>query len=181
VDAGDGVYWRLQQQGEGNLVVRELDGIALAAWGISCSPAQKQRYWKAAVSVCAIDYLTTLLSLHSPTYLTPYSALLQIKMPENVDIIKTATFKELPPLDADWFYTRCAAIARRVYINQGLGVGMFRKIFGGRNHAGGSHKRGAWEKSWHGVARITRLLLGMGYVRLFHVVSLDLSAAASFR
>ena len=30
-----------------------------------------------------------------------------------------------------------AAIARRVYINQGLGVGQFRRIFGGRSNAKG--------------------------------------------
>ena len=39
----------------------------------------------------------------------------------------------LPP-----FRCTAAAIARRVYIRQGLGVGMFRKIFGGR-----SNKKGA--------------------------------------
>lgn len=32
---------------------------------------------------------------------------------------------------------RAAAIARRVYINQGLGVGGFRRIFGGRSNAKG--------------------------------------------
>ena len=32
--------------------------------------------------------------------------LLQIKLPQWVDIVKTATFKELAPYDPDWYYIR---------------------------------------------------------------------------
>lgn len=30
----------------------------------------------------------------------------QVTLPNNVDLIKTATFKELAPLDPDWYYIR---------------------------------------------------------------------------
>lgn len=35
--------------------------------------------------------------------------LLQIKLPQWVDIVKTATYKELAPYDPDWYYIRAGA------------------------------------------------------------------------
>ena len=32
--------------------------------------------------------------------------LLQIKLPQWVDIVKTASYKELAPYDPDWYYVR---------------------------------------------------------------------------
>jgi len=32
-----------------------------------------------------------------------------MELPEWVDIVKTARFKELPPYDLDWYYTRAGA------------------------------------------------------------------------
>ncbi|PRW59438.1 40S ribosomal S19-1 [Chlorella sorokiniana] len=61
----------------------------------------------------------------------------KVQLPQYVDYVKTGAFKELSPLDPDWYYTRAAAIARRVYINQGMGVGAFRRAFGGRSNAKG--------------------------------------------
>jgi len=52
------------------------------------------------------------------------------------EIVKTGKNKELPPNDPDWFYIRCAAIARRVYITPHVGVGTFKR------HFGGSYRRG---------------------------------------
>jgi hypothetical protein len=34
---------------------------------------------------------------------------LQLQIPDWVDIVKTATFKELPPQDKDWYYIRAGA------------------------------------------------------------------------
>lgn len=107
----------------------------------------------------------------------------QVTLPDWVDFAKTGAFKELAPLDPDWYYIRAgkcwgcfavlhsgivlagrtgrmscssescastslltgrchfpaaAAIARRIYMRQGLGVGMFRKIYGGRSNKKGS-------------------------------------------
>lgn len=52
------------------------------------------------------------------------------------EIVKTGKHKELPPNDPDWFYIRCAAIARRIYISPHVGVGAFKRAFGG------SYRRG---------------------------------------
>lgn len=57
-------------------------------------------------------------------------------MPEWVDTVKTATFKELAPYDADWYYTRCASIARHLYYRAPAGVGAITKIYGGRYRRG---------------------------------------------
>ena len=54
-----------------------------------------------------------------------------MKVPEWTDIVKTAKFKELAPYDEDWFYIRCASIARHVYIRAPVGVGAVARIYGG--------------------------------------------------
>lgn len=36
----------------------------------------------------------------------PPSLPMQLQIPDWVDIVKTATFKELPPQDKDWYYIR---------------------------------------------------------------------------
>jgi hypothetical protein len=33
-------------------------------------------------------------------------AVVQVQLPAWVDIVKTASFKELPPMDPDWYYVR---------------------------------------------------------------------------
>mmetsp|Transcript_274 Transcript_274/g.802 ORF Transcript_274/g.802 Transcript_274/m.802 type:complete len:158 (-) Transcript_274:219-692(-) len=57
----------------------------------------------------------------------------KMQLPNWVDIVKTATFKELGPYDPDWYYVRAASLARKVYLKQGLGVGALRRQYGGRN------------------------------------------------
>merc|ERR1712216_152388 len=69
------------------------------------------------------------------TFITAYAAHLKkigkIEVPHFSDYAKTATFKELAPHDPNWWYVRIAAIARQVYLRQGLGVGRLREIYGG--------------------------------------------------
>lgn len=57
-------------------------------------------------------------------------------MPEYVDLIKTAKFKELAPTDPDWFYVRCASILRRLYHHSPAGIGSICRIYGGRQRHG---------------------------------------------
>merc|ERR1712025_1211314 len=54
----------------------------------------------------------------------------KVKVPEWADIVKTATHKELAPYDPDWFYVRCASLARHLYMRGNAGVGAFRKVYG---------------------------------------------------
>ncbi|TQE01599.1 hypothetical protein C1H46_012829 [Malus baccata] len=61
---------------------------------------------------------------------------LHIELPDWTDIVKTATFKELAPYDPDWYYIRSASMARKIYLRGGLGVGAFRRIYGGSKRNG---------------------------------------------
>ncbi|KAL7742494.1 hypothetical protein ACLKA6_005654 [Drosophila palustris] len=60
----------------------------------------------------------------------------KLKVPDQMDIIKTAKFKELAPYDPDWFYVRCASILRHLYHRSPAGVGSITKIYGGRKRNG---------------------------------------------
>ena len=45
------------------------------------------------------------------------SLLVQIKLPQWVDIVKTGAFKELAPYDPDWYYIRAGiANAQKLHI-----------------------------------------------------------------
>ncbi|KAL3597029.1 hypothetical protein D5086_008666 [Populus alba] len=60
----------------------------------------------------------------------------QVELPPWTDIVKTAKFKELAPYDPDWYYIRAASMARKIYLRGGLGVGAFRRIYGGSQRNG---------------------------------------------
>jgi len=60
----------------------------------------------------------------------------KMAVPKWVDIVKTASYKELPPADEDWYYIRSASLARKVYLRKGTGVGAFRKVYGGGANLG---------------------------------------------
>ncbi|XP_072384227.1 small ribosomal subunit protein eS19-like [Diabrotica undecimpunctata] len=60
----------------------------------------------------------------------------KLRVPEWVDLVKTSRAKELAPYDPDWYYVRCAAIARHIYIRSPVGVGSVTKIFGSRKRNG---------------------------------------------
>eukprot|EP01115_Flamella_aegyptia_P002624 TRINITY_DN136740_c0_g1_i1.p1 TRINITY_DN136740_c0_g1~~TRINITY_DN136740_c0_g1_i1.p1 ORF type:complete len:165 (-),score=61.98 TRINITY_DN136740_c0_g1_i1:54-491(-) len=55
----------------------------------------------------------------------------RVELPKWVDIVKTGVGKQLAPLDPDWYYTRMASMARKVYLYGPIGVGKFTKIYGG--------------------------------------------------
>nr|ACY71271.1 ribosomal protein S19 [Chrysomela tremula] len=60
----------------------------------------------------------------------------KLRVPEWVDIVKTSRAKELAPYDPDWYFVRCAAIVRHIYIRSPVGVGSITKIFGSRKRNG---------------------------------------------
>ena len=78
----------------------------------------------------------TVKDVSSHDFVIAYAAHLKrigkIEVPKWADLVKTSTHKELAPYDPDWYYIRAAAIARRVYLRGGIGVGAFKRIFGGR-------------------------------------------------
>ena len=67
-------------------------------------------------------------------------------VPKWCDVVKTGIHKELAPYDPDWYFIRAAAIARKVYLREGSGVGSLRVRFGGKQRRGarpGHHKDAA--------------------------------------
>ncbi|KAJ3100757.1 40S ribosomal protein S19 [Physocladia obscura] len=78
------------------------------------------------------------VSAHS--FVKAYAAYLKrtgkLEVPKWVDIVKTATHKELAPYDPDWFYVRAASVARHIYLRKQVGVGALRKNYGGRKNRG---------------------------------------------
>lgn len=83
---------------------------------------------------------TTVKDVAAAEFVKCYAAHLKragnIELPKTVDLWKTAPHKELSPYDADWFYTRVASMARKLYMKPGRGVGEFRKVYGGRKRRG---------------------------------------------
>ncbi|GEM_PF-813315 len=57
--------------------------------------------------------------------------------PKWAPFVKTGVSKDRPPSDPDWWYIRCAAILRKLYVyRDGLGVSRLRKMYGGRIRMG---------------------------------------------
>merc|ERR1719179_121476 len=61
----------------------------------------------------------------------------KLKVPEWVDIVKTNPGKELAPYDEDWYFIRCASIARHIYIRSPVGVSTISKLYHWLRGAGG--------------------------------------------
>lgn len=56
--------------------------------------------------------------------------------PEGSSYARTGVDKENPPLNRDWWYTRCASILRKIYISNGIGVEHLRAEYGGKRDRG---------------------------------------------
>ncbi|ELP93084.1 40S ribosomal protein S19, putative [Entamoeba invadens IP1] len=78
----------------------------------------------------------------------------KLEIPEWVDLVKTGVTKELAPLNPDWMYIRAAAIARQVYLNQGLGITDICRIYGGQK---GGHLTPT--KRTNGSQKVNRYIL----------------------
>ncbi len=55
----------------------------------------------------------------------------EVKKPEGIEFLKTAHFKELPPVNPDFWFIRCASLLRKLY-NGPVGMKELRKAYGGR-------------------------------------------------
>merc|ERR1739844_623999 len=64
---------------------------------------------------------------------------------------KTNVGKELAPYDEDWYFVRCASIARHIYVRSPVGVSTIRKIYGIRMSHGSSPSH--WHRGAGGIAR----------------------------
>ena len=60
----------------------------------------------------------------------------EITAPEWAAFAKTGAHKGMPPEDPDWWYTRTAAVLRRVYVDGPVGVERMRSVYGGSKNRG---------------------------------------------
>ncbi|VVB51012.1 30S ribosomal protein S19e [uncultured archaeon] len=60
----------------------------------------------------------------------------KLERPQWALYVKTGVTKESPPEDADWWWTRAAAVLRRIYVDGPVGVQRLRTQYGGRKHRG---------------------------------------------
>lgn len=60
----------------------------------------------------------------------------EIVPPEESKFWKTAFFKEMAPVEEDFWYIRCASLLRKIYKFKNIGVNRLRKKYGGRNRKG---------------------------------------------
>ncbi len=60
----------------------------------------------------------------------------EIAPPEDSKFWKTAFFKEMAPVEEDFWYIRCASLLRKINKFKAIGVNRLRKKYGGRNRRG---------------------------------------------
>ncbi|NYT19089.1 MAG: 30S ribosomal protein S19e [Methanosarcinales archaeon] len=88
----------------------------------------------------------------------------QINAPVWAAHVKTGVHKELPPIDNEWWYTRCAAIMRTIYMEGPIGVERLRSVYGGKKRRGANPSKKA--KGSGSVAReAAQQLENAGFVR----------------
>nr|XP_016512431.1 PREDICTED: 40S ribosomal protein S19-3-like [Nicotiana tabacum] len=75
----------------------------------------------------------------------------KMELSEWTDLVKTGKLKELAPYDPDWYYIRAASMAWKIYLRGGIGVGGFRRIYGGNQRNGNRPRH--FSKSSGSVAR----------------------------
>ena len=91
----------------------------------------------------------TLKDVPADKFIEAYAAHLKktqkIQPLEGHEYLKTAFYKDKNPECPDWYYTRAAALARKMYLRPQIGVGRLRHLFG-------SVKRNGHAKNKHGKA-----------------------------
>jgi small subunit ribosomal protein S19e len=60
----------------------------------------------------------------------------EVEVPEWSKFVKTGISREKPPEEKDWWYTRCASILRKIYINHSIGIEHLRNEYGGKQDKG---------------------------------------------
>jgi len=87
-----------------------------------------------------------------------------ISPPNWAIFVKTGVNREMPPSQEDWWFTRCASILRRIYIDGPVGVSRLRSFYGGRNRKGVSDARFA-KGSGSVIRKAIRQLEKAGYLK----------------
>ena len=56
----------------------------------------------------------------------------KVQPPDWAAYAKTGVHREMPPINSDWWYVRCASVLRRIYIDGPVGVSRLRSYYGGK-------------------------------------------------
>jgi small subunit ribosomal protein S19e len=56
--------------------------------------------------------------------------------PEWANFARTGVSRENPPMEKDWWHTRCASILRKIYINNCIGIEHLKAEYGGKRDRG---------------------------------------------
>lgn len=78
----------------------------------------------------------------------------EIKKPNWASFVKTGVFKERPPADNNWWFTRAASVLRKVYLKCPIGVSKLTTLYGGKKNRG--YKP---ERFYPGSSNIARKIL----------------------
>jgi len=78
----------------------------------------------------------------------------RFKPPTWSQFVKTGVSKERPPIQADWWYTRTAALLRKVYLMGPIGTNKLRTMYGAKKNNGVSE-----EHFYKGSGSIIRKIL----------------------
>jgi small subunit ribosomal protein S19e len=65
----------------------------------------------------------------------------EIHLPKWAVDVKRGSNKELPPLDRDWWWMRCASVLRQLYLHGPVGVSRLRTYYGGSVRRGAKPER----------------------------------------
>ncbi len=66
-----------------------------------------------------------------------------VTAPEWAPFVKTGIHKEKPPVEEDWWFTRVAAVLRKVYVEGPIGTERLRQHFGGFRDRGSKPNKAA--------------------------------------
>ncbi|MFQ5476076.1 MAG: 30S ribosomal protein S19e [Nitrosopumilus sp.] len=68
-----------------------------------------------------------------------------IPAPSWTSFVKTGAHADKPPQDREWWYTRCASLMRKIYLNGPIGINELRNEYGGGKPSGygAAHHRDA--------------------------------------
>ncbi|MEM3040956.1 MAG: 30S ribosomal protein S19e [Nitrososphaerota archaeon] len=91
-----------------------------------------------------------------------------VKPPEWASYAKTGTYAQRTPQDADWWFTRCASLLRKIYIEGPIGIEHLRSEYGGRKRRG-TRPEHARKGSGAIVRRAVQQLQAAGLVETFRL------------
>ncbi len=103
----------------------------------------------------------------------------EMTAPDWAQFAKTGVHKEMPPEDPDWWYTRAAAVLRRVYVDGPVGVERMRSVYGGAKNRGSKPNKSV-KGSGSVIRKVLQQLEAAGYVATNKQGRVVTPAGASF-